>query len=355
MRKPIVAVAVAVAFAASSAFAQSSVTLYGIVDGGFVYQNQNGNSGHSVFSAVSGGQLYSRWGLRGTEDLGGRMKAGFVFEDDFNVMNGSAGPYANVYIESGYGRITVGEQINPAFAVMMLGDPNDAADYFSGVNYWLANEGNSVEPGGTMFTSNAVSYRLFKGDFKVAALYAFGNMPGEISVDQMIAAGAAYDNGRLAVTAGYLEKNNANGQRDLRTYITSVGYHAGPVFLRVGYTDFDQPLGNNIYLNSSGTPASNVEVLDAGVSWSVSPALILKAAYYFAEDRKHTSNAANQYSVDATYFLSRRTSIYCFTGVVDAKVGANALTAVSTTSSALLVGAPGRRTVTTGVGLVQYF
>ncbi|MFM0210021.1 porin [Paraburkholderia sediminicola] len=116
------------------------------------------------------------------------------------------------------------------------------------MNYWLANEENSVELGGIIYTPNAVSYRLFKGDFKVEALYAFGNMPGEISVDQTIAAGAAYDNGRLAVTAGYLEKNNANGQRDLRTYTTSVGYHTGPIFLRMGYTDFDQPLGNNIYL-----------------------------------------------------------------------------------------------------------
>jgi predicted porin len=361
MRKLNVVVAVAAAFAASTAYAQSSVTLFGMVDGGFVYQNQNGNSGHSVFNAISGGQDSSRWGLRGTEDLGGGLKAGFELVDNFDTTDGSTTPgaafsrYANVYIESTYGRVTAGLQIDPAYLAMITGDPDDAANYFSGVNYWLVNEGNTIAPAATIYDANAVSYRFSRGTFKAEALYAFGNVPGEFSADQMISLGSVYDNGRVAVAGGYLQKNNANGQRDLRTYTMSVGYHADPLFFRVGFTDFDQPLGNNNIVNGPGTPASNIEVLDSGVSWTVSPALTLKATYYFAEDRKNTSNAASQYSVNASYSLSRRTSIYCFTGVVDAKAGANALTAVTTTSSALLIGAPGRRTVTAGGGLIQYF
>ncbi|MFL9991301.1 porin [Paraburkholderia sediminicola] len=362
MRKLNVVVAVAAAFAASTAYAQSSVTLFGIVDGGFVYQNQNGSSGHSAFNAISGGQNTSRWGLLGTEDLGGGLKAGFQLVDDFNTMNGSAiapgvafSRYANVYIESTYGRVTAGLQIDPAYGAMLLGDPNDGTNYFSGVNYWLMNEGNTVLPGATLSESNAVSYRFSRGAFKIEALYAFGNVPGEFSAGQAISVGSGYDNGRVAVAGGYLQKNNASGQRDLRTYTMSVGYHADPLFFRVGFTDFDQPLGNNSILNGPGTPASNIEVLDSGVSWTVSPALTLKATYYFAEDRKNTSNAASQYSVNASYSLSKQTSIYCFTGIVDAKAGANSLTAVSTISSAILIGAPGRRTVTAGGGLIHYF
>ncbi|MFM0210013.1 porin [Paraburkholderia sediminicola] len=362
MRKLNVVVAVAAAFAASTADAQSSVTLFGVVDSGFVYQNQNGSSGHSVFNAISGGQNSSRWGLQGTEDLWGGLKAGFELVQNFNNMNGSINVpgaafsrYANVYVESTYGRITAGLQIDPAYVAMLLGDPNVGSSYFSGVNYWLVNEGNTASPGATMSDSNAVSYRLFKGAFKLEVLYAFGNVPGEFSADQTISMGSGYDNGRVAVAAGYLQKTNANGQRDLRIYTMSFGYHADPLFFRVGLTDFDQPLGNNSILNGPGTPASNIEVLDSGVSWTVSPALTLRATYYFSEDRKNTRNAASQYSVNASYSLSKRTSIYCFTGIVDAKTGANALTAVTTSSSALLIGAPGRRTVTAGGGLMHLF
>ena len=61
------------AAAASSAFAQSSVTLYGIVDEAVRYQTNAGPGGNDQVAMTSGPETHSRWGLRGSEDLGGRL------------------------------------------------------------------------------------------------------------------------------------------------------------------------------------------------------------------------------------------------------------------------------------------
>ncbi|WP_255246815.1 porin, partial [Paraburkholderia fungorum] len=75
--------------AVSAAHAQSSVTLYGILDTGIDFaSNVNGNHLYQMASGVSAG---SRWGLRGKEDLGGGLAAVFDLESGFNSTNGSLG------------------------------------------------------------------------------------------------------------------------------------------------------------------------------------------------------------------------------------------------------------------------
>ena len=83
MKKSLLALAALGTFA-GVAHAQSSVTLYGIVDAGFVFNNNAG--GNQLYNLNSGNLQGSRWGLRGTEDLGGGLKAIFVLENGFNVM-----------------------------------------------------------------------------------------------------------------------------------------------------------------------------------------------------------------------------------------------------------------------------
>ena len=74
---------------ASAANAQTSVTLYGLIDAGLTYTNNQG--GAHNFQATSGAVNGSRWGLRGAEDLGGGLKAIFTLENGFNIMNGKLG------------------------------------------------------------------------------------------------------------------------------------------------------------------------------------------------------------------------------------------------------------------------
>jgi predicted porin len=88
MKKQVIALAVSAAFAAP-VFAQNTVTLYGLIDEGFDYTNSVG--GKSLSELQSGYAQGSRWGLKGTEDLGGGLKAVFQLENGFNVNNGKLG------------------------------------------------------------------------------------------------------------------------------------------------------------------------------------------------------------------------------------------------------------------------
>ncbi len=77
---------------AGPAFAQSSVTLYGIIDTGVEYVTHANAQGDSIVRMPSiTGELPSRWGLRGNEDLGGGLQAVFVLENGFNPGSGSLG------------------------------------------------------------------------------------------------------------------------------------------------------------------------------------------------------------------------------------------------------------------------
>lgn len=99
MKKTLLAAALIAGYA-GAASAQNSVTLYGVVDLGFAYQNiKTGNSGLlsaanqnktlNQIAMASGQQSGSRWGLKGVEDLGNGLKANFVYEASVNANNGS--------------------------------------------------------------------------------------------------------------------------------------------------------------------------------------------------------------------------------------------------------------------------
>src|ERR1700753_2005436 len=106
---------VALVFSAVSgiAYAQSSVLLYGIVDEGFQFNNNAG--GKRQYYLASGELNGSRWGLRGSEDLGGGLKAILVLENGFDVNTGRLGQgglefgrQAYVGMSGGIGTITLG-------------------------------------------------------------------------------------------------------------------------------------------------------------------------------------------------------------------------------------------------------
>src|ERR1700712_516811 len=115
MKKSLLALAALGTFA-GAAQAQSSVTLYGIIDAGFVYNNNQ--AGQKLYSLNSGNLQGSRWGLRGTEDLGGGLKAIFVLENGFDVNTGKLGQSGLEFGRSAYvglssaqfGTVTLGRQ-----------------------------------------------------------------------------------------------------------------------------------------------------------------------------------------------------------------------------------------------------
>jgi len=89
MKKSLFAIAAVTAFA-GAAQAQSSVTVYGIMDAGYATVTNTTVAGGSTTGLQSGGLAASRLGFRGTEDLGSGLRAGFVLESEINTANGAA-------------------------------------------------------------------------------------------------------------------------------------------------------------------------------------------------------------------------------------------------------------------------
>src|SRR5215475_6162328 len=107
--------ALAFALATSPLHAQSSVTLYGIVDESVRYMTHTNKAGDSTVGLGNGGMSESRWGLRGTEDLGGGWSAFFRLENRFYINSGQSDttlPFINeaqVGVQSSsYGRLIFG-------------------------------------------------------------------------------------------------------------------------------------------------------------------------------------------------------------------------------------------------------
>ncbi|GJH22546.1 porin [Caballeronia novacaledonica] len=350
---------------AGAANAQTSVTLYGLVDAGFLFQNRNGGSGaiatttHPLYLFNSGGDATSAIGLRGIEDLGGGYNVGFQLEGQFQIGSGALtvpgtlfNEYSNVFLGTPYGRMTVGKQIDPAYIALAQVDPRGLSNAFSAAGWWNFLQGNSANPSGTVYEQNAVSYSTKAGDFLFGALYGFGNTPGSISQGQTISTGLTYDNGHAILSAAYLQKNNATGARDLRTWMLGGGYRVGSLTVKGGYTDYRLPLGNNV-APIGNTPPSHVIVAHGGLNWSISPAQTMTIAYYFSEDRLNAENGTSTYVISEDYFLSKRTKIYGFAGLMKAKKETNGLTSLMTAS--LTTGYPGSYTTGIGIGIQHRF
>ena len=117
MKKTLVAAALLGTFAAS-AFAAPSVTMYGLIDTGIYYNHYRADDGKTsstdTVSMKSGQNSGTRWGLKGTEDLG-TAKVSFILENGFNDDDGTAdnsgrlfGREASITVSGAYGSLTAG-------------------------------------------------------------------------------------------------------------------------------------------------------------------------------------------------------------------------------------------------------
>ncbi|WP_240655869.1 porin, partial [Paraburkholderia phosphatilytica] len=119
--------------AAGAAHAQSSVTLYGVLDNSIQYVSNVG--GHSLWNMAAGNLQGNRFGLKGTEDLGGGLKAIFQLENGFNPNTGSLGQGGRMFGRQAYvglsgdqwGTVTLGRQYDP---VVDLVQPLTADNYW---------------------------------------------------------------------------------------------------------------------------------------------------------------------------------------------------------------------------------
>jgi predicted porin len=180
MKKSLVAFA-ALAAASAFAYAESNVTLYGIIETGVVAQKQK-NESAKVFMG-SAFDLGSRWGIKGQEDLGNGTKVGFILENGFNPTNGTTSIGGTGAM---FGRESVIYLQNERFGRFGMGR---AGTLYSGLGSWDMQTGYVFKGGygligwpvGQNFqgnfnrVSNAVMYQSpFVGGARIGLMYSNG-------------------------------------------------------------------------------------------------------------------------------------------------------------------------------------
>ncbi|WP_321845502.1 porin [Paraburkholderia bannensis] len=333
------------AISAQSAFAQSSVTLYGIVDTSIRYLTNANKANDSEVQMGVGPITGSRWGLKGQEDLGGGLSAVFRLENGFNLWNGQLASsntlfnrMAYVGLQSNqYGALTFGRQNTPLFDQLgNVFDPLTVGNFDQ--DSWL--------PGALGYglrSNNSVKYDGHFGGLEVEAMYAFGGVAGSVGASNMYGVTAAYSFGPFSIDAGYQQNSDLHNNKYRVANVSGV-YQIGPVKAMAGWLYGQDNTGIvDLYMGASGSPAANFAApvtntnridngLYAGAVWQVTAPLTLTAAYYY----DHASNALNsdgatlstgiRYSAVllAEYSLSKRTEVY---GTVDFTRGTGAATA----------------------------
>ncbi|MFM0055255.1 porin [Paraburkholderia phytofirmans] len=312
--------------AAGGAQAQSSVTIYGIVDTGIEYVN-HAIPGSDAVRFVSGGRNNSRWGLRGVEDLGGGLKALFQLESGINAANGQFddGPgaifarRALIGLKNRFGQVTLGRNFTTTFDYVLPFDPMGYGPNYS----WVI---SSTATGGRrdlifVRSTNAVRYDGTFSGFKFGAMYGFGNVPGSMKTSAKYDFGLGYENGPFAAVATFDRQNGANNSvtpADTTDYIqgmhAGLSYDFGQVKAMAGYRNYRRAF-------RTATPALRSEMYWIGGQYEITPALTLSAAIYH-QDIKDTSDAdPTLFSLRAQYALSKRTSLYLAGGYAMAKHG----------------------------------
>ncbi len=358
-KKTLLALATLGAFAGGVAAA--NVELYGIVDVGLQYQYSDlddGTDSDSSFTMESGNQSGSRFGLKGSEDLGNGYKVGFVLENGFSPDTGSLaqnsrlfGREAQVNLSGAFGEISfgrVGQLASGSGSYGIAGSMSPFGTSFSGVN---AVEGSTFMVGMGR-TDNTITYK--SPDFAGARFYAqysfdfdskeswsdssYSRNEGKSTSNRYAALGATYGNDSLKaafVVDWYNWSSNWERytSRDLDDgYSVTLGgsYDFGVVKAYLGVQYFD----NIAQRTTSGSSSSNytkLATLGAGTSGYITgysimagvDAPLFGGTAMFAVGYADTEDAdddlivgrkseSNRYGISAgySYNLSKRTNLY---------------------------------------------
>lgn len=341
-KKSLAAAAILGAFA-GSAFA-ADVTLYGVVDYGFSYQNKSPVSGKdtSSFQMKSGQNSGSRFGLKGEEDLGNGLAVGFVLENGFNADDGTLGNggrlfgrESQAYIKGDFGTVSFGRMGQLVSGNGTYGLFGSAVSPFS--TGWGDVGGHTQ----VMATSsdrfdNMITYKTPDfGGFTVYAQYSFDNnslndknsslegtqhgSEGKTTVDRYYGIAAQYKAGNLMVVGAVDSMNWAQPEAGDANLDDSLGvnlagsydFGVAKVYAYGQYFQDYKKAGKVIQFGNAGG------VDGYGISLGVDvPAFggTAKAAVAYG-DFEQTHNSAMemktyQATVGYTYNLSKRTMLY---------------------------------------------
>jgi predicted porin len=355
------ALAIGMTMLTSLANAQSSVQLYGLIDVGIEYLNHAGAGNGNVTRMIGGNMAGSRWGLRGSEDLGGGTSAIFTLEAGFRPGTGASeiggqsgrlfGRVATIGLQGGFGTVTVGRQ-----AIVL----NDVMFYYDPMAFSLY---GLATLDGKFFgrVDNSIKYQSPNlHGFSTSAYYTFGSdtvngqgqVPGDAKVGRAFGFSAQYIVGPLSLAAVYdqaypttIALTNA-GNVDKRLVVAG-SYTIGGVKGFIGYRRLNSTV--------AGTDGVLANLLWTGLAYQVNPFLRLAGAVYDNEV-VGTSAHPTSFVLNADYLLSKRTDVYASVSFVkNRSSGAVSSDAAVTGGADALPPAPGTNQTGAVMGIRHRF
>jgi GBP family porin len=336
MKRRVFALAVT-ALVCQAASAQSSVNLYGLISTGIVYTNNQlgaDKHGHSTWQFASGPMQTPRWGMTGSEDLGGGYRAIFTLENGYSIANGTLsqggrefGRQAFVGLSSNtYGTVTFGRQYDEAVTLCVF----ESACQFAAYGAHIGDSDNVFD---TFRINNAVQYKTidYRG-LQIEGLYGFSNKAGGFSDNNAYSAAAQYRNGPLQLGVAYLQVNNPNDPANTNgavvndygftsPFITNPATGAGVAKQRMFGAGGAYAIGTAKvsllytnarfeYLDSSRLTLNNAEI---SLTDYVRQDLQLGLAYIFTTGDYHPQDNSpkwHQVNAGVDYLLSKRTDLF---------------------------------------------
>ncbi|MDR5826321.1 porin [Caballeronia sp. LP006] len=331
------------AFYGSEAFAQSSVTLYGLISGGLAYSTNQ--SGHHSYQTASGTNQSPRWGLQGKEDIGGGTSVIFTLENGFNILNGTASYNARMFgrqafvglSNSTWGTVTFGRQYDSV---------EDLLDLNTGYN-WNGTIGDNDNTYNNLHVNNAVKYTSpTYGGIRATAMYGFSNSASGFSDNRSFGGGLSYQSGPFNWNIAYTEfdhpysATNQTGALDTdyavsyltfdrsaltthayadkqRIFGTGGFYNIGALKLGALYTDV-----NYFYLDGQHLNLQNFSV---SANYMLHSDLLLGMGYVYTTGKYSITGSRPRWrelNLAADYFLSKRTDIALIVYLQEAGGGA---------------------------------
>jgi predicted porin len=285
------------------ASAQSTVTIYGIADAGF--QTEHGAyAAGTKNSIISGGSSGSRFGLRGSEDLGGGLSAIFNLQSGINLDDGTLGQggvmfgrTAYVGLQGNFGSVKLGRIDSALYQSTWYYDP--LQDALGGAYTRVVTLSSTFRRNNNTIDYTTPNINGFTGQ----ANYSFGEVAGNESSGRQYSASASYADGPLSVSLAHQNINSAPVAPApiVTTKLTALGasYDLKVVKLMALYQ-----------INKSNAVAS-LSTRDVVVGASVPFGAHRLAVSYIRHTDKSVGNAdASQIAVGYTYDLSKRSSLY---------------------------------------------
>ncbi|MFM0742186.1 porin [Paraburkholderia xenovorans] len=339
--------------------AQSTVTLYGLVDEAVMVNTNNKQvvkgvnvGGRQISVDSSNGPQGSRWGLKGAEDLGNGLKAIFTLESGVNLSNGAFGQG-----NTPFGRQAFVGLSSERLGTVTLGRQYDSINDFVGTKYGFAQTSGGIPSehpadldnlNHTFRLNNTLKYlspNLHGLTF--GGTVSLGGVAGEVSQDSAYTFGANYANGPVGVGAAYgLYKNpsqtggvlndnvnastfnsinsgylGTNAATSLQIIVAGASYNLGAATIGGTYSNVKYM---NIGAFKGATATFNTVELNS--VYRFTPALSVAGAYDYTKGSAVSGNIGNQnynqFSLIVDYSLSKRTDVYAL-GVFQKASGTN--------------------------------